>query len=145
MLKLVLREGTITILCAIAMVLVIGIVFYDSAATNKVIPTDVSYKIPDNVQAELDEIAQVKNIEKMNIVYTIDDSDLDLYKKSQSYNPGKADPFSAYAEKTQEEEQNQKTVNEIEKKGYNVSEVKSANTTANSNTEGTFYESNSAK
>ena len=111
MLKLVLREGTITILCAIAMVLVIGIVFNDSAATNKVIQKDVSYKIPDNVKSELDEIAQVKNIEKMNIVYTIDDSDLDLYKKTQSYNPGKADPFSAYAEETQAEQQKQTTVN----------------------------------
>ncbi|MDO5556719.1 MAG: hypothetical protein Q4G05_00515 [Clostridia bacterium] len=142
--KDVMKEIIITALCAVVIVLVLGIIFYESVASNKIIPVETSYEIPEDIQAELDEIAEIKSLEKTNIVYTIDGSDLSLYKQTQSYNPGKVDPFAEYEEETPQDT-NAEKVQEVKEQGYNNVKQVTDNQTSEKNTEGTLYENKSTK
>lgn len=94
MLKTVFKEIIITLLLCIAILLVLSILFYDYNPLNKIVPNKIAYTTPENIQNELDE-NEVKDIFEggVNIVYSIDGSDLNIYKKSNSYVSGKANPF----------------------------------------------------
>lgn len=80
------------LLLCIAIILILGILFYDYIPTNRVIPTKEAYSTPENVKVEINE--QITEIEKTEISYEITDSDLNIYKQTSSYKPGKKDPFS---------------------------------------------------
>ena len=107
--KLILQEIIITVLIAIACILVLGVVFYSDMGANKNVPSELAYETPENIQAELDEIAQIRQAEKLNIVYSVDGLELSRYQKIQSYNPGKKDPFSKYKVATGNEEDGNNT------------------------------------
>lgn len=96
MVKSIIKETFIMLLLCIAIVLILGILFYDYIPTNKVIPTKEAYSTPENVKIEINE--QITEIEKTEISYEITDSDLNIYKQTSSYKPGKRDPFSLSAE-----------------------------------------------
>lgn len=94
MIKSVLKEVCIMLLLCIAIVLILGVIFYDSIPSNKAVPNKLSaYTTPENVQTEIDE--EVSGMNKVEVSYEITSSDLTLYKQTQSYTPGKPDPFSA--------------------------------------------------
>lgn len=96
MIKSIFKEIIIMLLLCVAIVLVLGVLFYDYIPTSKIVPSKVSaYKTPENVTEEIAE--QITEFEKTNIVYEITDADLNVYKQSKSYNPGKPDPFSSEA------------------------------------------------
>ena len=91
----ILREIIIILLLCAAILLILGILFYDYNPVNKVVPNKVAYEVPENVKEDL----QVENIDNTtptieNKVYTVDDVDLNIYRKSQTYNPSKENPFS---------------------------------------------------
>lgn len=92
MAKSVIKEIFIMLLLCIAIALVLGILFYNDIPINRVIPTKEAYITPENVKEEIDE--QITEVEKTEISYEITDSDLNIYKQSSSYKPGKRDPFS---------------------------------------------------
>lgn len=92
MVKSVIKEIFIMILLCIAIVLILGILFYDYIPTNQMIPTKEAYVTPNDVKEEINE--QITEIEKTEISYEITDADLNIYKQSSSYKPGKKDPFS---------------------------------------------------
>ena len=94
MIKIVLKESLIILLMCIAILLVLGIIFYDYNPLNKVIPNKIAYTTPEDIKNEIDEDAG-KDIteDKYNVVYKIDNADLEKYKKSKRYIPGKAHPF----------------------------------------------------
>ena len=92
MAKSIIKEIFIMLLLCIAIILILGILFYDYIPTNRVIPTKEAYSTPNDVKTEIDE--QITEIEKTEISYEITDADLNIYKQSSSYKPGKADPFS---------------------------------------------------
>ena len=96
MIKSIIKEIFIMLLLCIAIVLILGILFYDYIPTNKVVPSKEAYLTPENVKLEIDE--QITEIEKTEISYEITDSDLNIYKQTSSYKPGKKDPFSLTAE-----------------------------------------------
>lgn len=92
MIKSIIKETFIMLLLCTAIVLVLGIIFYDYIPSNRVIPTREAYVSPENVRSEID--AQITELEKTEVSYEITDSDLNLYKQTSSYKPGKSDPFS---------------------------------------------------
>lgn len=94
MIKSVLKEICIMLLLCIAIVLILGVIFYDSIPSNKAVPNKLSaYTTPENVQSEIDE--EVSGMNKVEVSYEITSSDLTLYQQTHSYTPGKPDPFSA--------------------------------------------------
>lgn len=98
MAKTIFKEIFIMLLVCVAIILIMAVIFYNYIPTNKIIPTKVTaYKTPDNIQAEIteDTIGSYTTQEKE---YTIQDSDLSKYQVTQSYNPGKPDPFAEYSE-----------------------------------------------
>ena len=95
MIKTILKEAVIIILICLAILLVLGILFYDYIPNNKIIPKAIAYTTPEDVQAEIGE--EVSEETMVNITYELTQEDLDVYKTTQSYKPGKQNPFSDYA------------------------------------------------
>lgn len=92
--KSIFKEICIMILLCVAIVLVLGVIFYDSIPSNKVVPSKLSaYTTPENVVTEINE--EIAAMNKVEVTYEIKGSDLTLYKQTHSYTPGKPDPFSA--------------------------------------------------
>ncbi len=92
MFKSIIKETFIMLLLCVAIVLVLGIIFYDYIPTNQVVPKKETYSTPEEVKEEIEE-----NIVELNnevIKYEVTGSDLNLYKQNKSYKPGKRDPFS---------------------------------------------------
>ena len=97
MAKNIIKQIIVTVLIGIAIVLVLAIILYKYIPSNQKVPSKVSeYKTPENVASEITENLTAEEIEPLNRTFEITDSDLYLYKRSQSYNPGKSDPFSEY-------------------------------------------------
>lgn len=94
MIKTVFKELIIILLLCIAILLVLSILLYDYNPINKVVPNKIAYTTPENIRNELEEsVDNTVSIE--NRVYTIDGSDLNIYKKGNSYNPSKKNPFAS--------------------------------------------------
>ena len=94
MLKTVLRELIIILLLCLAIILILGILLYKYVPMSKVLPEEVSYTTPENIQKE---ITQTEQIEPVTYTYEVNSQDLNTYKRVQDYQPGKANPFSSYA------------------------------------------------
>ncbi len=95
MVKSVLKEIIITLLLCIAILLILGIIFYDYNPLSKIVPNKVAYETPEEIKNEIEE-SEVKDVLEggVNIVYSIDGLDLNIDKKNNSYVPGKVDPFA---------------------------------------------------
>lgn len=97
MAKAIIKEIFIMLLLCVAIVLVFGVIFYDYIPTNKAVPNKLeAYVTPENIQEEIEE--EIMEMNKVEVSYEITESDLDLYKQTHSYTPGKRDPFSASTE-----------------------------------------------
>ena len=92
MLKSVIKEVFIILLLSIAILLVLGILFYDYIPTNRVVPTKKAYSTPEEVKNEIEE--EVTETEKIEVSYEVTDADLNIYKQTGSYSEGKANPFA---------------------------------------------------
>ena len=100
MAKSIFKEILIILLICVAIVLLMAVIFYNYIPTNKVIPAKVTaYQLPQNVEEIINETT-IDSYNSASINYTIDNADLSKYQATQSYNPGKADPFSATTEDT---------------------------------------------
>ena len=102
MVKTIAKETGIVILLLIAVILVIGIVFYDYIPNNKTVPAKIEeYTLPQEVKTELEDSMN----EEQDIVrtYYIDSSDLSVYEASNDYDKGKANPFADYSATTSNE------------------------------------------
>lgn len=92
--KSIIREILIIILLCVAIALILCIVFYNYIPSNITVPSKIeAYTTSNTIKNEINE--EVAEYPKQNIVFEITDSDLTLYKQSQSYDPGKANPFAA--------------------------------------------------
>lgn len=98
MVKTVLKEVFIELLLVIAILVVVAILFYDYNPINKVIPNKIAYTTPENIKNELEEENVEIEVSIENKVYTIEGSDLNIYKKSKTYNPSKENPFASTVE-----------------------------------------------
>lgn len=100
MAKTVIKEFFIFILLLIAVVLILGILFYDYIPNAKVVPTALKpYELSEETQEELN---QTISSSSENIVktYYIDSSDLSVYASTKDYNKGKVNPFEDYTTNT---------------------------------------------
>lgn len=124
MFKSVFKEIIIVLLLCVAILFVLGILFYDYNPINKVVPNKIAYNVPENIKNELSEsVENALSVE--NKVYTIEGSDLNIYKKSKTYNPSKENPFASTAD-------NEVTANTVD--GKNNVEVKTNSIGKNTNT-----------
>ncbi len=96
--KSIVKEIFIILLVCITIVLIMTVIFYNFIPSNKIIPTKVTaYERPENIESEISvETDNTFTMQEQD--YTVQDSDLNRYRQSQSYNPGKPDPFSEYSE-----------------------------------------------
>ena len=95
MAKTIIKEIGIALLILIAIILVLGILFYDYIPSNKTVPIKIqAYTMPEEIKEELDEAIP----EEQNIVrtYYIDSTDLNTYEATNDYDKGKANPFAQY-------------------------------------------------
>ena len=138
MVKSIIKETLIMLLLCIAIVLILGILFYDYIPTNKVVPTKEAYSTPENVKIEINE--QITEIEKTEISYEITDSDLNIYKQTSSYKPGKKNPFSLTAETVDENATGNTDANDTTGEG----QIKNS-TSSDKNSTGTFFEDEGIK
>ena len=99
MVKKVIKEIFIMILLLIAIVLLFGVLFYEYIPSNKTIPEKVTYKIPGEVQNEIQDV-KPEEATTVNVVYQIDAAELNQYQRSRSYDPGKLNPFAAISSGT---------------------------------------------
>ena len=85
MLKIILKETIITLLLCIAILLILGVLFYDYNPLNKIVPNKISYTVPEEIKNDIQD-NEVKDFLEggFNLVYSIDSSDLNIYKK-ESY------------------------------------------------------------
>ena len=96
MIKTIIKEGIITLLLCVAIVLLLGVILYDYNPINKVVPNKIAYNVPENIRNELEEEnMQTTTPSVENKVYTIEGSDLNIYKRSNTYNPSKENPFAS--------------------------------------------------
>lgn len=94
MIKTIFKEIMIVLLLCVAILFVLSVLFYDYNPINKVVPNKIAYSVPENIRNELEEENVQNTISIDSKVYTIEGSDLNIYKKSKSYNPSKENPFA---------------------------------------------------
>lgn len=133
MVKSIIKEIFIMLLLCIAIALLLGVLFYEYIPTNRVIPTKEAYITQENVKAEINE--QITEMEKTEISYEITDSDLNLYKQTSSYKPGKRDPFSL----TDETSSNSTTNTSNNDTQNNGQKNDTTQTNTDKNSTGTFF------
>ena len=97
MAKSIIKEIVIILLLLIAIVLALGIMFYDYIPTNKTIPSVEKYSTAETIKTELEE--KIVEEETVLVTYEITSSDLKTYENRGNYEKGKANPFSTYVRK----------------------------------------------
>ena len=95
MAKKIIKEFIIMLLLCLAIILILGVLLYEYVPSNKIIPEEVSYTTPQNIQEELSKSEDVEN-DQVILTYSIDATDLNNYERINSYVPGKTNPFSSY-------------------------------------------------
>lgn len=94
--KIIFRETIISLLVAIAVLLILSVVLYNYMPSNKVIPETVEYTPTKEIQQQLN--SQVDEEQETTDPYVVTANDLENYEKTNEYNPGKANPFAAASE-----------------------------------------------
>lgn len=95
MVKIVFKEIFIMIGLLIAIVLILGILFYKYVPTSKVVPIAAKYQQEETITNELKDVVKPEDL-KTIVTYTVDASDLKYYEKHKDYVKGKQDPFEDY-------------------------------------------------
>ena len=94
MVKSIIKEIFIILLLIIAIVLVLGIIFYEYRPSTKKIPTAVSeYVLPEEMQEELKETLEAAGAQNIIKTYRVDGDDLKSYQRSNDYEQGRVHPF----------------------------------------------------
>ena len=99
MAKNVIKEISIVLLLALAIILILGVLLYRYTSYNKVLPEEVSYTIPENIKQEL-ATSTNPEAEQPILTYEVTASDLKTYEKTKEYVQGRRDPFASVEEAT---------------------------------------------
>lgn len=130
MIKSILKEIIIVLLLCAIILFVLGILFYDYNPINKVVPNKIAYSVPENIKNELEENVQ-NTLSVENKVYTIEGSDLNIYKKSKAYNPSKENPFASTTSEDTNTPNNTVKTNTNGEQGGNTTNGTKTNTSNN--------------
>ncbi len=134
MAKKVIKEIIIMLLLCLAIILILGVLLYEYVPSNKIIPEEVSYTTPADVQEELNKSENLEN-EQVILTYSIDATDLNNYERINSYVPGKTNPFSSYDTSSTSGNENQSGSSN----GGTNNSSSSGNTTGSTNDTNTGY------
>lgn len=98
MVKSVFKELVIVLLLCLAIVLILGILFYEYIPIGKEIPEQINYSTSETVTKQIEEADELEKEDGKNSTATEDikSDDLNNYRRTQDYVPGKANPFSSY-------------------------------------------------
>lgn len=98
MVKSVFKELIIVLLLCLAIVLILGILFYEYIPIGKAIPEQINYSTSETVTKQIEEADELEKEDGKNSTATEDikSDDLNNYRRTQDYVPGKANPFAAY-------------------------------------------------
>lgn len=97
MAKSIIKEFFIILLLILAIVLLLGILFYNYLPTSKIVPTKVEeYALSAEAQEELNKELNNTDSEEIIKTYVLDATDIELYEKTKEYNKGKVNPFASY-------------------------------------------------
>ena len=69
MVKSIIKEIIIMLLLCVAILLILGVLFYDYIPSNKVVPGKIAYSTPENIQEEVNE--EVIEANKTKITYEV--------------------------------------------------------------------------
>lgn len=144
MLKNIFKEVFIMLLLCAAIILVLSIVFYEYNPINKVVPSTITYSMPETLSDVKEELNTplLNNDEQVIRIYTITEDDLKIYKKT-NYDAGKANPFTVTNTGVTGTENGE---NETTSTGNGSSINNSSKTTVNgSSSTGSFFEDGPTK
>lgn len=152
MIKKAFKEAIIMILLLIAIVLVLGVLFYDYIPTGKVVPVIEPYQTSENIKKEINETVDTENTEII-VTYEIDNTDLKNYEKNKDYDKGKENPFADYTKSIDQQPNgnsnnvsNNTTTNSIQNNTTaNSNTITNNNVNTNTNSDGTFFNSTKTK
>lgn len=130
MAKKTIKEIIIILLITLAIILILGVLLYEYVPNNKVIPEKVSYTTPDNIKEELAKEDAEENSTPI-YVYSLEPTDINNYRRIDSYVPGKVNPFSSYENPVENLEENNSTNSSTA--GTNVNSNSGATTIPNNN------------
>lgn len=95
MIKSVIKEILIILLLIVAILLILGIMFYEYTPNSKKVPTAVAeYTLSADVESELNETIKVSQTQNIIETYRVDNDDLELDRRKKNYEQGKINPFS---------------------------------------------------
>ena len=95
MAKSIVKEIIIILLLLLAVILALGVLFYDYIPNNKTVPSVPTYRTSDSVAKEVNE--KITESETVLVTYQVTTDDLKALQKTNTYVPGKANPFSCRA------------------------------------------------
>lgn len=140
MVKTIIKEAIIMLLVCLAILLVLCVLLYDFIPSNKILPAEVSYQASEEIKQELESAVSGENT-KIVLSYEVTSTDLKNYEKSDDYNAGKVNPFSAYIEKPEDEQEGNGNGSNT-----NTGSNSGSNSNGNSNSSsGTYYPNGNAK
>ena len=93
----IIKEAIIALLICLLTMLLFAVVLYEFIPSRKVIPEVAEYKASEKVAEQLADNVDQDN-EKVVLTYEVTGSDLNNYKITDDYVPGKANPFSDLSE-----------------------------------------------
>lgn len=126
MAKSIVKEIIIILLLLLAVVLALGVLFYDYIPNNKVVPNVSTYKTSETVSKEVNE--KITESESVLVTYQVTADDLKDLQKTHVYNQGKANPFSTYVEPVQNTEDENNMTNQNSSSGNNKGNTSAGNT-----------------
>lgn len=134
MFKSIVKEIFIMLLLCLAIVLILGVIFYNYIPTNKTIPEKLAtYTTPENINEKIEE--QISETEKEEITYEIEAADLKLYKQTNSYTTGKRNPFVAVSTEVENKAEN----NTNNEQNENNNQQTDNNTNINDDSKNTLF------
>lgn len=130
--KSVFKEIIIILLLCLAIVVILGVIFYEYIPNNKVVPSTVeAYKTSNSIKNEINQ--EIVDTPKQTVVLEVTESDLDLYKQKNSYNPGKSNPFASV----------ETTINTNTNTGNSVGQNTNNKNNSNTNSSSEFFNNGS--
>ncbi|MCF0124529.1 MAG: hypothetical protein HUJ68_02025 [Clostridia bacterium] len=143
MIKSVLEEIIIALLLCLVIIVVLGILLYEYVPISKTIATPVQYSMSAEIR---DQLAQSEEADDSQVVltYEVNASDLTNYKRTQNYQPGKANPFGPVLVEQEDSEDGNTNTGSTNGKPSSSSNSSGTND-SNSNNDGTSNSSSGGK
>ena len=144
MVKTIIKELIITVLLCIAIILILGVVFYSYNPVNKIVPSKVEqYSTSDTIKEKIN--VNVLTIESMNVIYKVEDTDLNMYIKNKSYVQGKANPFEVTSSSTGSANGNTNSTGNTGTSSGQTANGNEQTTNNSTSSDGTFWNSTKTK